>query len=88
MVGVREPEANWTRPFHSISGGSGVRLERPVRGGLDARWSAYNIGMVTSSTHIISYSPSLYDGEFLHHFHPATVSCYSPFLRVAVGCIR
>jgi len=35
----RAPETDWTRPFHFISGGSDVRLKRPVWGGPDVQWS-------------------------------------------------
>jgi len=35
----RASEADRTRPFHSISGGSDVRLEHPVRIGPDTWWS-------------------------------------------------
>ena len=35
----RASEADRAQPFHFISGGSGVRLQRPFQSGPDARWS-------------------------------------------------
>jgi len=40
------------RPFHSISGGSDVRLERRVRGRSDAGWSE-KAPLVTSAHRVI-----------------------------------